>query len=684
MTTLDTFDSFSLQNDAFTTIAGQDFVHLLTGDLDVRATEMRYADPVFSGQTRRARQVTVNHQITCGANSPASRLALKAFYRDSRGPAWLVWTDDDGITKRTRVKLVRLLPHPSGIPTLAQGTWLVLSHVHLANEDDDVAAAAKTSTPASVSVENPGTVNSPAVIYTLQPTVAKTAANGQRFRLFCTVANPAPVDLVRHSIEVTNGGWNHAAEVTATRSQADGDDVEVYRDHVRLMRYFGVGTAAVNQAATKVWIADDLAAERKWAHQGAAVAAGATTYYTSTPLSHMPPLPFWGMLSSGAGNEVVQVTAYDEASGAITIGRGKRGSTDLTHSGTHVLRYAVAYDLVYGGTSLAAPRYINNDYRPVPADHQSSTNAVHHYSVYQETPAAADTQARKPRPGGWRTARRPSPDWTGREDMYGNWIPRTASRTTDAASASAMAIVYRADGPMAGHPLIDRWEIYTGIAISTVAFNQDTTTLEQLVPNEGRLFLLGYAKDGSEVRLGDYNNSSTSESITPAQPVRGVAFAVRPHDPKDPQDNPSGSSVGSHEPTDDDGILIGNGAATVLTFETAEALILSVSSRQDCYQIGRPDAPATLANEENEILSIYGPVLALNQVLTIDVEARTATLDDGTSVAQVLRGAWPGVPTDPGLPPSLPYPSEIIYTEAGLAGGASITIGVPSYRGAWL
>lgn len=253
----------------------------------------------------------------------------------------------------------------------------------------------------------------------------------------------------------------------------------------------------------------------------------------------------------------------------------------------------------------------------------------------------------------------------------------TASLTTDATPGTVLGISYRAAGPYDGHDLVDRWELVCGVGLSAMSFTQSTTTLEMAVPYEGRLNLYGYGRTGSEVRLATYNDSGTSPTPSFATPVIAVAFAIKPFDAKDIQDNTTGSAIiAPNEPTDGDGFTIA--AGLVVTFDSAERLKVVTSARQDIYQFGRPETPATLADADGNTLKLYGLVLALNDVLTLDCENRTATIADGT--AMPVGGDWPTVPADASAPP---YASNLTWTETGLSGGASITFEVTSYRSCW-
>lgn len=672
----------ALNNALFSTYPRPDFLKMRTADVDIQVAEARYHSPRYAGLTQKARTMIVDHEIIDGSNCEKARMALRALYTPRDGVQTLVFTEN-GVNKRAQVKLVRLLPHDSGMRRhVAQGEWMLLSTEYVADTASSVAAAAKTATPATVALSNAGTVASTSLVFTAKPTAAKTAANGQRYRHQVTVVTNAPRDLIRHPVAIMTL-WDHAAEVTATRSHSSGKDVEVYKvapGYRRLMSWFGAGSAAANQATSALWIADDIAAHREWKDNGGAtIGTGDTTFYTSTPLTHMPPVPFYAALE----NEVVRVTGYDEAAGTITMVRTQRGSTNATHASGTPLHLAHCYDVVYGGTSLPTPRYINNDYKPIPADSQASSNTAWTFASFCEPYDADDVHTLKPRPGSWRLARRPaalpSGDWTGREDIYGNWVGHTASLTTDATPGTMLAISYRAAGGYDGHDLVDRWELVTGVGLSACAFTQSTTTLEMSVPYEGRLVLFGYGRSGSETVVATYNDSGTSPTPTFTTPVIALAFAIHPFDPKDPTDNPTFSDIiAANLPTDGHGFTIAQNMT--VTFDSAERLKLITSARQDIYQIGRPETPATLADADGNTLKIYGVTMALNETLTLDCDARTALLDDGTSVASAMGGDWPTVPADAAAPP---YASNLTWTETGLTGGASIDLGVTSYRSAW-
>lgn len=681
--TLDTVGGEDLNPSAFSSLPPPGLFKLRTARRAAQYAEVADRAAQYTGQTIQPDTKLIGHEIaTSGSGYDANLEELKKLYDTKLGEQTLVFTDTDSVAKRGRVVLQRLLQHASGVrQILAHGEWLILSRVWLKNAAESVAAAAKTSTPATVSVANSGNVATPEAQYTFQPTVQKTAANGQLYLVYCNAVNRAPraVSGRRNPIEVTDGGWDHAALVTASKSAADGDDVEVYVNGGRVMRWDGAGTAAFNNSGTRIWCNVDFPAARYWLDTtGSGVTAVATTLQTMPGL-RMPAMPFYAMFVDAVrGNEVVKVTAYNEDSGEMTMVRGKRGTSGAIHAtGIKLYHMPVLIDLVYGYTSAAAPDYIDDDFKPLPAENQGSGNDAWTYTYYQETEEQHNTQRRKPRSGGWHSALRPNPDWTGRDNMYTKWLPFTATLTTDAALATAIAISYNDDGATPGHPLIDRWELVSDIGMQQIVADIDSSNLNHPVVgagnNEGKVRVLAECVDGSiSAVYTDATVNDAGRALSTAIPALVYAFAIYPFDPDDPQDN-TAANVVAQKPSDGDGVLVDT---VTITFDTDESFELEVSSEQNCYQMGRPDAPATWENVDGEELEINGLVLKLSDTLTITMTETGVTVTDGEGIswAHILSGTYPEIPDGT---------NNLTYTEAGLAGGASISIGVPSYRSAW-
>jgi len=630
--------------------------------------------PQYTGTKFSERTIEVFHAITGTGSTHETNLHLlrKDHYRNRHDARTLIYVDSDGVSKQVTVKVVGMAAVSRDIKEGGVwGTWLLLDNIALSSSAGSVAEAAKTTSPATVSVANAGDEDSPEAIIVLNPTAAKAAAGGQRFAYSITPVNRNPWPVVNWPLCITDDyggsvGWAHDAEVTATRSQADGDDVEVYVNDRRVSRW----ADAFNGAATQLWINATFPPARFWTYNGTATLGAADVTMTAKEsLQAMPPLPFYAaFVESSAQQDVVRVTAYDAETQTLTIVRGVRQRTGATHVSGSLLYYCpVLIDLVYGGTSIASPIYIDNDYKPMCT--LTSNNASLVFTDFQQTTAAADTQDRYPRTASWRTRDtldRSREKKTGEGDRYMRYIPRTASLSTDAATCSVMCLAYRSAGALAGHPLSSEWYFTSPIGITTVAFTQVTSSLE-FASNEAKLRLVVTGDDGAEEIVDEYDDdASTAETETPAANAYSVAFRIYPFDPK--LDSATVELLAG-EPVAADGFTID---AVTLTLDTAEeVLIIMGESRRDIYQFGRPDAPLTIANSDGDTLEIPGLVVTLADTLDVDVTNENLTIDDGTSHAHVVAGTWPWLP---------PGTNNLTITETGIG---TVDMGVSSFRSAW-
>lgn len=639
--------------------------------------------PAFVAAMLESRKVTVQHGVAgavgVGGAHEANLLLLKGrFYGPYAASGTLVYTDGDGIDKRLTVASAQLKPLQDINTGAVLGEWEVMDAVALADSASSVTAVAKTSSPATLSVPNAGNVSSHSASLTLKPTAAKSAANGQRHCYRITPLIRTTAAMGAWPVDITDGGWDHAAEVTATRSAADGDDVEVYANGVRTGRWFGIGTAAANNSATKIWINLDHPPARYWTLKVAA-GTGDTAITMEEDLVSMPATPFYAVVDEGS-REVVRVTAYDRVTRQLTIVRTQRGSTNATISAAVKIYHApILIDLVYGWTSAPAPNYIDDDFKPVFLSNASanSANTAFVFEVFQETEATASTQARKPRAASWFTqdyGKHDREKLTGQGDMYWQWVPRTATLSTDASPASKMCIAYRAKGAFGGHPLVDRWAFISPIDIASFTYTYVASSIGTgALIREGKLEVRFIDADGIEVLADRHNNDDYSPGTgSPTVTVDGsqarvVMFAIAPYDPK----LDSTANQVAAAPTENDGFTVDD---VTLTFNTStRPVFIRAGSRSEIYQIGRPDTPATLANSAGDTLSIYGLVVDLNTTVTIDVEAQTVVISTDASRHNHLASG-----TIPMLPAGT---NNLTYTESGIG---TVEMGVSTFRSAWV
>jgi hypothetical protein len=112
----------------------------------------------------------------------------------------------------------------------------------------------RTSSGATWTVSNSGDAYEDKAIITLTPKTAKTAANSWLYKYDIVIANRTRNPLSNHPTDLTNGGWDHASEVAAGRSQSDGDDIRVLVDGVVQPHWFGAhANNDPNSALTTVW-----------------------------------------------------------------------------------------------------------------------------------------------------------------------------------------------------------------------------------------------------------------------------------------------------------------------------------------------------------------------------------------------------------------------------------------------
>lgn len=611
-----------------------------TGDTSPNTIGRGQRDSLDGGYSRGPRTITIHHKLA-GATVTAiddNMKLVKALYEPRWGEQAFTFTLD-GEEVTARVRLLKCVPNGGIHSRYLTGTWELRSSRYLSTTPTAVTPTSETALPAVLSATNAGSVASPDPIYTLTPGTQMAAADGQRYRVPMTLIPQAPRG-GRHPVDITGGGWAHNAEVTATRSHTTGRDVEVVVGGASIPRWDGPGTAAFDQAGTRIWCTLDLPARRRWTINGALTNV-ATTVVVEEELLEMPPLPALIVLSQV---EPVLVTAYDVASRSMTITRGQRGVTATTHLDGAVAELGVAVDLLYGWTSRPAPEQ-DDRFKPIPAESAASGNDAWTFAAYAQSAAAAEVSRPYPRPGSWQLVRMESTD---RKDIYWQWIPWTATLGANATTAVALCIGYRELGAKAGQPLTSAWRLTTPIGLSGIAYRSTTSTLTMgpgSPPQEGRLEVRATLSDGTAILARTIENeAATNHTDTFDLPALEVEFRVHPWDPTNTSYNLA-ANVGALQPTDDNGFEVIN---VVATFASTERIVRVAGARENIYQFGRADAPAVLtvadADSNEEALYLYGVVVAIDDTLTIDADRMTIEDGAGLGFGNQWGGQIPAVP----------------------------------------
>ncbi|MGE3858288.1 MAG: hypothetical protein AB7G21_15145, partial [Dehalococcoidia bacterium] len=344
-------------------------------------------------------------------------------------------------------------------------------------------------------------------LFRLQPYAAQAAANGFRYRKRVVFANRAPRELSRYAVELTEE-WDHAAEVTATRSDSTGKDVRVFVDGVEVDRWDGEhANNDWNSTATKIWI------NGNW--QAARTVTVATAMTATSPLNgeEQEVDGIAGMPESGRvliGDELIhyQGVTPRNANGKAALQnviRGYHGTTAATHSVADV-GYVEEHEIwvYYGWTG--APTYTERtDTKPLlDLSLSTLTNIVHSWTQFSDSRYPARSMG-----------------WTRRLVTRDDQSDRIVA--ADGAPLAAMGLAYYANGAQAGKPAFNQWSraIPCGVddasnALSYVA-TQDSDMAHQVVAADA---------DGNETRLTTKVGtlSSAAVNITPTANLYAVRF----------------------------------------------------------------------------------------------------------------------------------------------------------------
>lgn len=634
--------------------------------------------PTAGGKRVGERKLLVDYWVPVDASHESNLAALEAAYSahtdTARTDTLYLVVSEDGVEKRGLCTLDKLAPsdqqqgnrqgHFIGMITLLDS---VLQATSTTTETETLNSGNTT-----LECVQAGTVPSEYATITLKATAQKAAASGQRWLAYFTPIWRNPWPMVAWPTDVTNGGLDHAALVTATKSHSSGNDLELYENGRRVSLWLN----GVNTATCKVWGNVNLQAARYWTHRGSGtIGSGDLTLAVEESLDNLPSLPFYAVLD-GSTKECVRVTAANQQTRTLTIVRSQRGTTaPATHTAGTVLYWvSTTYDILCGYTSAAAPDYIEDKREPM-INRGSSSNTAHTWSDYQQTGASADTQRRYPRPASWGTL-----DWIDRGDdsnRFCNTIPRTLDYLSDTDPADAMVIEYRQQGAFTGHPLQSAWGIRTPVGITSVAFTYNvkieapaTYPYSGGVAREGSLGVRSVDRDGNVTLEAEYENTAGggpltgSDTVTLAATGYGVQFLYIPWSRR------AKGGTSPQEPDDGDGVKI-----TAVTLNYASSTLpgwitTAAANVVACYQYGRPDSPATLANTLGDSLELRGLYALLDTDLTIDVYNGTITNAAGIGLGHLRGGRYPRIP---------PGTTDLTLTDPGIGTITATAV----YRGTW-
>lgn len=354
---------------------------------------------------------------------------------------------------------------------------------------------------------NDGTATVDDAVITVTPTTAKSVANGWRYAREVIVAWRATrASAGPYPLEITEG-WDHAAEVSAGRSLATGDDVRVLVDGVEVPRWWGShADTDPNSPAARLWIAQAFSPRRTFTLLAAAT-AGSPADDGELEVEKGGTL---GWPSSGAfvlDDEVFTYSGRTESNAngraAFTgITRGARTSTAATHSaGTTGYWLEHRIQIVYGYTSATAPD-ARADLEPM-LD-RSNANLSNTRWVWADF-----LDSRYPgRAAQWQRV------YQARDTQSALIL------SPSGAPAASLAMEYQSDGQQAGKPAFNVWRmpIPCGTPTSSTLLS-GTYGIEKTLAAR----FLGIDDDGNEFALQETRGPVTAASaLSIAAPTRAI------------------------------------------------------------------------------------------------------------------------------------------------------------------
>lgn len=457
--------------------------------------------PVHIRTEQRPRPIVLHVEILSGDLNTAQRQLQEWFAPGAEGELEIT---EDGISKvidAVCVGFQRYQPSTSAFTVSLVATdprWRSLNPIS--------GASLITLSGGGFTVNNPGnsTIDDPLI--TLRPVSNKAAASGYLYKLESVIAWRAARPAPNYAVELTEG-WDHATEVGAGRSQADGDDVRVLVDGVEVPRWFGEhANNDANSAATKVW-ANLNFSPRRTATLLAAMTVASPTEGDDLEVATGGTL---GWPRTGAlliDDEVITYSGRTESNAngraAFTgIQRGRRDTTVATHSASATM-YWIEHrvQIVYGNTGVAAPDS-RADLKPL-LDLTSSTvsNERHEWLNFADSAYPGRSMQ-------WLTRSRTQ------DDQYDKILAPTASPVT------ALTWEYQSGGAVAGKPVGNTY--YRDFPTGTGGSGGNVASLTRVLADTLGMWIYGIDDAGQEVVLQKFAGALTSASANITQPTNPV------------------------------------------------------------------------------------------------------------------------------------------------------------------
>lgn len=412
-------------------------VHLSTG-----------GDPILARTVKQPKPLVLGIDLLVSGNITGAKDELLALFTPgTTGTLIVEWMGTAISSRQLTATVVEVGPWPDGGDSLFQ--------VILSATAAQWAASTQTSTAQNVTssgqtwaVTNNGQTADLAPVIQIKPTSAKAASNSWTKRRQVLVVNRVDRpfgggdDRYGHAIDLTNGGWDTAAEVSGGDMQADGDDLRVYLNGRSVPRWFGGG--GINSTTTRVFINLELRPALR-TQLDSAITAGSPADAGNLDVSiDIQDWPTEGYLYIPSSGECIRYDAISDADADPqqfqSVTRGVRNTTAAAASaGDDVYYVEHEIDIIYGHSGATAPDAAS-DRQPL-LDLTNSDNYKHVWENF------ADTRYGHRRSMEWSRARIP------KDTRAGSVLAPLARE----AVAANMTLEYRRDGPVTDKPNWNSW-----------------------------------------------------------------------------------------------------------------------------------------------------------------------------------------------------------------------------------
>lgn len=455
---------------------------------------------------------------------------------------------------------------------------------------------------------------------TLTPTVAKSG--GYTYKRPVLTYNTLTVGLPNYPVNITANGWNTTGLVAGGTVQADGDDVRVVVNGAEVPRWFGGG--GMNSATTGVWIVLDYTPAVTLTLGGTIASSGTISLIsfsnTRANATALAKIPAAGELL--IDSERFVYTGKDEKAKTVTgVTRAAKGTSEASHAVGATVRW-LEFDiwLMYGNSSATAPE--QEDTRKPIFNLTTSTNAMWDYDEFAAGDSNYYSLPNGNRAGSWKPTvlsayGAESQIFTGGGTAAGYGYASMANPTTDMGmmvqsyvrsgryQADTAKLEWRWSNPAGGSVVLTTGQKYRNgaswPAISALQYSNDGvywySKWNEATP----------AASGTIVA---FTNNGTATLASSYKYLRYYYYGSVV----------AGSTSWAWMNITDATVYLGTSVPSV-----------TLGAEQANYYMD-----ATIANSATGESITLKLVMAVNQVLTLDCDAHTLTLSDGTNALAAL------------------------------------------------